>query len=487
MKRFIVELILLATTFMAGCGPEGAPGAAQPATRATQATASVVGTATSQVATVAATALPTPVLSPQATVAELDLAQAPSPLPTPTATSMPGDSIPMAASPTSAPTPDVNKVTVPELDNIRFANRQPLLLPEGLDSFSFGSTVWSPDGQRFLGAGPSDDVIMVGNIGQGFTDLYQGTAEDDVGQLKLITHNADVPWWSRDGSSAYYLSLHSDGSKLFWDLYKLSLTTGASELVASDVARPYLPAPAAQETSDGRILTLDREHRPSLVTVVDGKTSLTPLATFLGLSEYASTAGYVSLAPDGHTIALIPSLGRLTEDGIRRSFIDRPGERPVIIADLKTNTVIDTLPGPVDTFRDVSWTSDSRKLAYAGSEGVSVYDLNSKDLEILIERTDLGFPEDRTMSGFERPIWSPDQRIVLFLTGTPGWEQEVAGYMGYLLGATSDGAYWKGIGPVIIESVVPNGEKALIVDMGLDKDDSSIQPMVMSVAEIEWR
>lgn len=487
MKRLIVVLGLLVAALLAACGPETTPNATSlraDASDRAEATPLPAGRPTLEVATVTPIPASEPT-SPPVSSATADLApgHAESPIRTPTPTATPGDAFPLSTAPTPIPTPDVNRVTVPELDNIAFVHRQPLRLPEGVDHFSFGLTVWSPDSQRFVGIGPSDEIIIADNYGHGISDLYLGTIEGSVDQLVLIQHNADSPSWSRDGNSVYYVSLYSDGSRLYQDLYQLNLALASSELVASDVGRPYLPALAALETTEGMILTLDREHRPSIVVDAGGQTRLTPLMARLSLRSHEKIAGFISLAPDARTIAVMPSLGRQVEEGLRRSFADRPVERPLFLADLTTNTILNRLPGPVETFRDVAWTSDSQKLAYANREGVFVYDLQSHILQPLITRGDLGFPPDEIRSGFERPIWSPDQKVVLFSAGTPDWEYGIVHYTGYLFAATSNGAHWKGLGRTIIDSMAPDGTRAIIAEASSDE----MNPEVKYLAEIVWR
>lgn len=168
MKRSIAVFGLLMTLSLAGCGPESVPGAARPEIGApSQVEATPLPVATVELETVAATSVPDSKPTPgqdSAVAAEPDQGHAPSPLPTPTATIVPVDSFPMAVSPTSVPTPDVNKVTIPELDEIEFVNRRPLLLPEGSDPNPIGWTVWSPDGQEYLAQGSGSESIMIGSV-----------------------------------------------------------------------------------------------------------------------------------------------------------------------------------------------------------------------------------------------------------------------------------------------------------------------------------
>lgn len=481
MKLLVVGLILLAMVFIAGCGPENLPGARPQidAPSAVETTPILVDTLEEATLTGTAPPIIEPMATPEsAALAESDTGLATSPLPTPIATAVVTDMIPidLGASPIS--TPDLNEITVPELDAIELTNRQRIVLPASALPETFGRATWSSVGTQYLAMALGDESLMIDGSGRTLGDLYLGTLHASLVQPTLIFHNVNVPWWSRDGNSVYYLSVRSDGKRFYNDLYRLNLTSMASELIISDVFTPYFSSPAAQETTDGRLLTLDREHRPSLVTTVNGAEALTPLASILGLQEYEGTAGYVSLAPDGHTIAFMPSLGRQVEEGAMRSYVDRPSERPLIIADLAEYTIIDTLPGPVERFDDVAWTPDSKKLAYAsysGSDGVVVYDLAEKRLTSLITRDDLGFAQGDIRSSFSTPIWSPDQKVVLFNVGTRDWDG------GYTFAATADGATWKAISRDGIEAISPDGAWALVYENG------AYGTLTSYLAEMKWR
>ncbi len=375
------------------------------------------------------------------------------------------DAFPMPVPPTPIPTPDVHVTTVPELDRIAFVNPRPLQLPMK-DHVSFGAVAWSPESQRYVGTFPSSESFWIGDLGWNIFDLYMGDA--NTGALALWQHNGGWPAWSRDGRSVYYLALRSDGQRFYFDLYRRAVDSEEGELIVQDVGAPYLPQPAAVETGDGRLLMLNREHQPALLHLADEKVELLSLASLLSLSEIAGQKTFFSLAPDGHTVAVIPYGG------------------PFFILDLATNQIVAELNDVADYYRNVAWSADGRRLAYASRNGVFIYNLPTGQVQALVTRQDLGFPENDPRSGFGDPVWSPDERVILFHAGTPDWRYQGTSQgncrSSFLFAATSDGSHWKALSCYFLDSMAPGGSQAIVSDW-----DPEAQRETKYLVDVVWK
>jgi len=393
--------------------------------------------------------------------------ETPDPLRSPTPTPPFEDAFYIAVPPTPVPTPDLQATTVPELDNIAFVNPRPLPLPLK-DHVSFGAVAWSPDGKYYLGDFPGSESLWVGNVGYSVLDLYMGNA--DTGELTLWQHNAGWPAWSRDGRSVYYLALRSDGQRFYFDLYRRALDSEESGLVVQDVGVPYLPQPAAVETEDGSLLTLNREHQPALLRIADENAELLPLASLFGRNAIAGQKTFFSLAPDGHTVAVV-SYG---------------AAMPLYLADLTTAGIASDIQDVVGAFSNVAWSADSRRLAYASRNGVFIYDLPTGQVQALVTRQDLGFPKDDPRSGLGNLFWSPDERVVLFHAGTPDWQYQGTNQgncrSSFLFAATSDGSYWKALSCYFLDSLVPGGSRAIVSDC-----DPETQRETKYLVDVIWK
>lgn len=361
------------------------------------------------------------------------------------------DAFPMPVLPTPIPTPDVHAITVPELDGIAFVNPRPLQLPVERHS-SFGLVAWAPDSKRYVGTFLTSETLWIGDGGYSVSDLYMGNA--DTGELTLWQHNGDWPAWSRDGRSVYYLALRSDGQRFYFDLYRRTVDSGESELIVQDVGDTGTQ-PSAMETEDGSLLMLNREYQPVLLRLTDGKAEFLPLASLIGMNEILERT-CLSLAPDGHTVAVIPCCGK-----------------PFFVIDLAVNKIVAEIGEAADLDINVAWSADSRRLAYASRNGVFIYDLATSQVQTLVTRQDLGFPKSDPRSTFGIPIWSTDERVVLFSASTPDW-----GYMtdmgshwdNFLFAATSDGNYWKALSRDLVDRIAPDKTRAIAARWNLEID-----------------
>lgn len=407
----------------------------------------------------------------QATPTPVDATPAPTatpttPLPTPDIEPEPtGDAFPIPVPPTPIPTPDVSVTTVPELDRIAFLNPRPLQLPDEKHS-SFGQVAWSPDSKRYAGTFPSSESFWIGDLGWNILDLYMGNA--DTGELVLWQHNGGWPAWGRDGRSVYYLALRSDGQDFYFDLYRRAIDSEESELVVQDVGDTGTQ-PAVMETEDGSLLMLNREYQPVLLRLADGKAEFLPLASLIGRNEITDRETYLSLAPDGHTVAVIPCCGK-----------------PFFIIDLAVNKIVVEIGEAADFYSNVAWSADSRRLAYASRNGVFIYDLPTGQTRTLVTRQELGFPEDDPRSGLGNLFWSPDERVVLFGASTPSW-----GYMtsmrgshwdNFLFAATGDGSHWKALWRYFLDAMAPDKTRAIVSEWNPEMDRET-----KYLVDVEWR
>ena len=335
----------------------------------------------------------------------------------------------LAPNETTVPTPDLAASTVPELDSITISNAQPLVLPEETVAKPLGLLVWSPDGQHFLANVISDESVRVGQAGYSLLDLYQGDAT--TGVVSLVLKNAGWPAWSRDGRSIYYLSAHGNDDRVQYDLYKMSLVDGTSQLVFADVGDPGTQ-PVVAETADGRLVLLDRDYQASLLD----QGTLAPIADLAGLPASAGAIDNFSLAPDGVTLAIL-SQGH-----------------PIYIVDLATEAPIGTVNATVSSSSNVAWSEDSNRLAYATPDGITVHDVRTNETYPVASRGNLGIPSNDPTTSFEMLAWSADQQTLLFAAATDDWMRRgtVGQSAAYQFASTVDGTHWKALSdaPIVL-------------------------------------
>jgi len=316
-----------------------------------------------------------------------------------------------------------------------------------LEGFT-GSFAWAPDNQHYVGEWASKEIVWLGDAGYGSTSLYLGNAE--TGELALWQSNAGQAAWSRDGQTIYYLALRVEDQTLHFDLYRRSLRSPQSHLLARDMGVGSFYHEAALETTTGCLLTLDGNRQPGQLSVNDRGAQFSLLAARLvdrPMTERSVPNPFVSLAPDGRTVAVGPT-----------------GKLSVLIADLATDEIMAELPGNAGYAHNLAWSGNSRRLLYAIPAGVFIYDLDSKQTEAVVTGKELGFPENDWRSGFSDVFWSPDEEVVLYHARTRDWVyDENRGATYYLFAATRDGSQRKALsrGDVVL-AMSPDKSHAII-------------------------
>ena len=422
MKRLPYPILLLSMVFailLGACGPELAPnGSAQDGSPSAQAGA-----------------------SPSAAFIAVS--------PTAGRTELPTESIELLTARTPVSTPDLAASTQTELDQVALANPLPLQLPEELGQAPLGSFVWSPDSKHFLTNAMGNETLSVGQLGYSVPDLYLGNGE--TGEVKFLAHNAGWPAWSRDGRSIYYLTGRAEGDLVRYDLYRADATLANPELVASNVGDAGAQ-PAVTELPDGRLVLFDQEYR---VAIWDqGK--LTTVADLVGLDAIRDKVANYSLAPDGHSLVV---LGQ---------------DVPATLIDLATLTVEAQLNGPIHFQNSVAWSADSSRLAYGTSDGLFVHDRAAKSEQTIANLATFGFPPDDPMVSFQVPVWSPDERFLLFAATSRDWVRRgiLSVESGFQFVALADGTKWKAISDKAM-TVAPNKARAIEFRRNLETGQES--------------
>lgn len=361
------------------------------------------------------TACAAPLVMPAGNSPQQTPAQTAAPAPTVDPDIVP--SLPNAA-PAGSHRPVFPETTVPLLDQISFPLHQVLQPPAGVDRTTLGIMEWAPDSRSFAIHG--DNLTAPAELGlksYGVLDLYLGDA--DTGVLTLFQKNAGWASWSRDSKAVYFLTVVNDNTRPRYDLYRRALADDQPTLLVEDISGK------AVELDDGRVVVIDAMHR--LAVLEDGV--LTPLDK---LVDFPALAGLmpqaVSLAPDGHTVAVLS------------------GNALVGLVDLDARTVEPTPPAIVNYPENIAWSRDGQRMALAMPEGILVYDRASRTTQVLVDRADLGISADDFRASFSRPIWSPDERVILFAAATEDWEvrTRLSRSAGFQFAVTADGSVWKG-------------------------------------------
>lgn len=403
----ILLISMLFTTLLGACGPEQAPNdSAQDAGSFAQPGASLSAVFVASSPTVGPTELPT---------APVEIVTARTPV----------------------PTPDLSALTQTELDQVAVVNPRPLQLPKELGQAPLGSIVWSPDSKQFLANAIGDEILHVGQMGYPVPDLYLGDGE--TGEVKFLAHNAGWPAWSRDSRSIYYLTGQAEGDLVRYDLYRADTTLANSELIVPNVGDAGTQ-PAVSELADGRLVLLDQGYQ---VAVWD-QGELTPITDLVGLDAMHNKVASFSVAPDGHSLVI---LGQ---------------DFAAALIDLETSTVEARLNGPIHFQNSVAWSADSRRLAYGTADGLFVYDRAAKSERVIADRATFGFPPDDPMTSFQMPVWSPDERFLLYAATTKDWMRRglLNTDMAFLLVTPIDGTPWRAISDKPL-TVAPDKARAI--------------------------
>lgn len=406
--------------------------------------------------------------SPLPTPAELQIN---SPLPTPVdeiaQTTVEPFSTPIPRQSIAYPDFDVKTDSI--LDTVTFSNMRALQLPSA-DHMSYGLTSWAPDSKKFTGfflTSPDSNA----KAGDALAGLYLG----DPITAKLYMLIVDGVWssWSSDGQILYYLAPRREQEAVvnklsgvpYYDLHMYRITSGDQKLIASDVGTPYVAQSPVAETVDGDLLLFDTQQRPSklenLSKFLSSDQSATPsdfvpLTALLKEQQFSSAMQeaiytFFSVAPTGDFAAVIP-----------------PG-KPFFILDLNTNSVVVQLDDDPQYASNVAWSSDGKRLAYTSQRGVYIYDLSTGTISTLIQRKDVGFALEDIRSGFFKPAWILDGSAVLFSVKSDDWIYDArvkrpGNLSSFIYAATVDGAHWKPVSSLGLESVAPNGNYAIVYD-----------------------
>lgn len=406
--------------------------------------------------------------SPLPTPAELQIN---SPLPTPAdeiaQTTLEPFSTPIPRKSVVYPNFDVKTDSI--LDVVTFANMRALQLPSA-DHTSYGLTSWSPDSKKFTGFFMTSSE---GNAKAG--DNIAGLFLGDPTTAKLSMLIVDGVWsnWSSDGQIIYYLAPRREQEAVvnklsgapYYDLYTYDISSGDRKLIASDVGTPYVAQSPVNETVNGDLLLFDAQQRPSKLENLGRflgssqsatPNDLTPLTALLKeqqLSDGMQEASYTffSIAPTGDRAAVIP---------LGKSFF---------ILDLTTNSVVAQLDEDPQYASNVAWSSDGKRLAYTSQSGVYIYNLSTGAISTLIQRKDVGFDVEDIRSGFFSPAWILDGKVLLFSVKSNDWIYDARvkrpGYLtSFIYAATLDGAHWRPVSSLGLESVAPNGKYAIVYD-----------------------
>jgi len=120
------------------------------------------------------------------------------------------------------------------------------------------------------------------------------------------------------------------------------------------------------------------------------------------------------------------------------------------------------LNGPIHFQDSVAWSADSNRLAYATADGLYVYDRAAKSERVIADRASFGFPPDDPMAGFQGPVWSSDERFLLFAATTKDWMRRgiLSTDMAFLFVTPVDGTQWRAISDKALD-VAPDKVRAI--------------------------
>lgn len=468
MKRVCIA-VFLAALALSACGPETLP----------------TGGATAEEPVAASQILATPLVegvSPAASQVVTDTAaELLAPLPTPTLPLT--DAVPMwGAEPYRVPVPDLDVVTVPELDNIRFVDPRLLpFLPNEHQSISTSSEAWMLDDDMVLLSMPGEKPLSDGSYTH---DQYRWNLKTN--QVDLWLENAQNLSWGADGETLYYLSKRIEEDSVLFDLFRYDIGRAQSELIRADIGTPFInQSPIAQPGPDGTLVVVEKEQ-PVLLRQQGDAMEATVLLELPGAQPGAWRHSDVSTSPDRQTAAVLFSSKDV---------------HMIYLVDMKNLEVIAQFESDAAFWTNIDWGVDGRRLAVADSSGVFVYDLVTGDTRYLVRREDLEFPPVVEFGGllgsgadFVNPRWSPDGGVLLFVarcglwapgpTERSGWEPLDVSNVSpteITFAVTSDGSF-----------IRPLSRKAIPFNLSRDRSSSWInswdQDMPVSYkVTIEWK
>jgi Tol biopolymer transport system component len=468
MKRVCIA-VFLAALALSACGPETQP----------------TDGATAEEPVAASQILATPLVegvSPAASQVVTDTAaELLAPLPTPTLPLT--DAVPMwGAEPYRVPVPDFDVVTVPELDNIRFADPRLLpFLPNEHQSISTSSEAWMLDDDTVLLSMPGEKPLSDGSYTH---DQYRWNLQTN--QVDLWLENAQNLSWGADGETLYYLSKRINEDNVLFDLLRYDIGRAQSELIRADIGTPFInQSPMAQPGPDGTLVVVEKEQ-PVMLRKQGDAMEATVLLRLPEVQPGAWRHSEVSTSPDRQTAAVLFSAKDV---------------QMIYLVELKNLEVIAQFESDAAFWTNIDWSADGRRLAVADSSGVFVYDLVTGDTRYLVRREDLEFPPVVEFGGllgsgadFVNPRWSPDGGVLLFVarcglwapgpTERPGWEALDVSNVSpteITFAVTSDGSF-----------IRPLSRKAIPFNLSRDRSSSWInswdQDMPVSYkVTVEWK
>lgn len=165
-------------------------------------------------------------------------------------------------------------------------------------------------------------------------DLWIGNSKDD--SLFLWQKNANMPSWSRDGDTLFYLAAGKDQDTAGLNLYKSSIdlernALDDAELVAPQMGIPYLTQPIEEAINDW-LIAFDAQGMPVAIKLPEGKEQIA-LTQLDGVARRTfDERTSFSLSSDGRFLALI-------------AF-----NQSVDLIDLQTMAVVGEIPYPIANF-----------------------------------------------------------------------------------------------------------------------------------------
>ena len=402
-------------------------------------------------------------------------------LPTPTLPLT--DAVPMwGAEPYRVPVPDLDVVTVPELDNIRFVNPRLLPFPQNEhQSISTSSEVWMLDDDTVLLSMPGKKPLSDGSYTH---DQYRWNLKTN--QVDLWLENAQNLSWGADGETLYYLSKRTNEDNVLFDLFRYDIRHKRSEFVRADMGTPFInQSPIAQPGPDGTLVVVEKEQ-PVLLQQQGDAMEATALLKLPESQQGAWRHSEVSTSPDRQTAAVLFSSKDV---------------HMIYLVGIKNLEVIAKFESDAAFWTNIDWSADSRLLAVADSSGVFVYDLVAGDKRYLVTREELKFPPVLEFGGllgsgadFVNPRWSPDGAVLLFVarcglwapgpTERPGWEPLDVSNVSpteITFAVTSDGSFSR-----------PLSRKAIPFNLSRDRSSSWINSWDQDIpvsykVTIEWK
>lgn len=252
----------------------------------------------------------------------------------------------------------VRRSSSPDLSEYRFI---PVSREEGAER----SPEWSPDGNSIA------YTVNVNGTYQVFAKAISGT---DAAQLTRASSNCVSPFWSKDGSTVFFISAGG--------LWRVSASGGPAASVVDKVS-------AACMHPDGKTILLSRDGKLWVDVLPGGNTR-----QFWEAPNHTPTA--CTFSPDGSAVAVIDA-GELWK-------ISYPTTQAIRI-------------GASNLIESASWMPDNRRLAVGEFASGAVFTLSLLDVRVGSRRVIYAGPE-----ALLTPAVSPDGKRIAFAAGSIEWD-----------------------------------------------------------------